>query len=136
MDVRNCRKCGKVFNYIGGVPICPACKEKLEEDFQKAKEYIRNNPDTTVAAVAQECEIEVQQIRQWLREERLTFGSLEGSDLVCEGCGAKILSGRFCDKCKSSVAKGLTDAIKKPDMPKPDNKKSDSGGNRMRFLGS
>ncbi|MBR1876753.1 MAG: flagellar protein [Lachnospiraceae bacterium] len=136
MDVRNCRKCGKVFNYIGGIPICPACKEKQEADFQKAKEYIRTHPDTTVATVAEECEIEVQQIRQWLREERLTFGSIEGSDLVCENCGTKILSGRFCDKCKSEVAKGLTDSIKKPDIAKPLPKKPESTGNKMRFLNS
>ena len=36
-DVRNCRKCGKIFNYIGGVPICPACREKEEEDFQRIR---------------------------------------------------------------------------------------------------
>ena len=135
MDVRNCRKCGKVFNYIGGVPVCPQCKQQQEEDFQKAKEFIRANPNTTVAVVAEECEIDIQMIRQWLREERLTFGSLESSDLVCENCGTKILSGRFCDKCKSSVAKGLTDAIKKPEIEKPVQKK-EPGGNKMRFLGS
>ena len=32
MNVRNCRKCGKLFNHIMGAPICPACREKLERD--------------------------------------------------------------------------------------------------------
>ncbi len=135
MDVRNCRKCGRVFNYVNGVPLCPQCKQKQEEDFQKAKEYIRTNPSCTVAEVAENCEIEVQMIRQWLREERLTFGSIEGSDLVCEGCGAKILSGRFCEKCKNTVAKGFNDAIRKPEVEAPV-KKQEPGGNKMRFLGS
>ena len=134
MDVRNCKKCGKLFNYVAGPGICPACLEKSEEDFQKVKEYIEQHPGVTVATTAEECEVEVGQIRQWLREERLTFSSTEGSDLVCEKCGAPILSGRFCDKCKLEVSRGLSDAIKKPDVPQPV-KKSEPGGNKMRFLG-
>ena len=133
MGVENCRKCGKIFNYVNGPHICPDCRKAQEEDFSKAKEYIRNNPNTTVAAVAEACEIEVGQIRQWLREERLVFGSVEGSDLTCENCGTKILSGRFCEKCKQDVARGLGNAIAKPEAPKPEPKK-ESGGNKMRFL--
>ena len=30
MNVRNCRKCGKIFNYIAGPFVCPACREELE----------------------------------------------------------------------------------------------------------
>ena len=33
MDVRNCKECGRLFNYIGGQRLCPACKDKLEEKF-------------------------------------------------------------------------------------------------------
>ena len=40
MNVKNCRKCGKVFNYIGGMPICPQCREELEKKFDTVKEYI------------------------------------------------------------------------------------------------
>ena len=31
MNVRNCRKCGKLFNHVMGMPICPACKDALEK---------------------------------------------------------------------------------------------------------
>ncbi len=40
MNVRNCRKCGNLFNYVSGPPICMACREKLEEKFQEVKKYI------------------------------------------------------------------------------------------------
>ena len=33
MDVRNCKQCNKVFNYIGGVPLCPDCVKKAEDKF-------------------------------------------------------------------------------------------------------
>ena len=135
MDVRNCRKCGKLFNYIAGMGICPDCQKRSEEDFQKVKEYIRNNPSVTVAATAEACEVEVAQIRQWLREERLTFASVEGSELTCENCGKPIISGRFCDQCKNSIAKGLNSAIAKPEAPKPEPPKSDRGSSsKMRFF--
>ena len=34
MELMNCRNCKKLFNYIAGEKLCPACKEKLEEKFQ------------------------------------------------------------------------------------------------------
>ena len=40
-DIRNCRICGKIFNYVMGPVVCPRCKEKLEEKFQEVKKYIR-----------------------------------------------------------------------------------------------
>ncbi len=135
MDVRNCKKCGRIFNYVSGLPICPQCQEKIEEDFQKVKEYIASTPGATVASTAEACEVEVGQIRQWLREERLTFTSADGSDLTCEKCGKPIISGKYCDTCRAEVSKGLSDAIRKPEAPKPE-KKPESGGNKMRFLGN
>jgi hypothetical protein len=38
-NVRNCRRCGKLYNYIGGAPICSSCREKDEEDFKRVKVY-------------------------------------------------------------------------------------------------
>ena len=52
MNVRNCRKCGKLFNYMMGMPICPACKEKLEQKFQEVKKYIRENRMSGIKAVS------------------------------------------------------------------------------------
>lgn len=35
MDVRNCRQCGRLYNYIGGsmYNLCPDCIDKLEKKF-------------------------------------------------------------------------------------------------------
>ena len=35
MDVRNCKNCGKLFQYVGK-PLCPACNKKLEDKFFEA----------------------------------------------------------------------------------------------------
>lgn len=73
MDVRNCKGCGRLFNYYGGVPLCKACKDKLEEKFQKVKEYLRQNPNTPIQVVSEDNDVSVKQIKQWVREERLVF---------------------------------------------------------------
>ncbi len=134
MDVKNCKKCRNLFNYISGPQICPACQEKMEEEFQKVKAYLQDHPNTSMAVTAQECEVEIGQIKQWLREERLTFATADGSELTCEKCGKPIMSGRFCDACKASVVNDLNASIAKPKPAAPEPKKPVSGGSKMRFL--
>ena len=51
MNVRNCKKCGKIFNYVTGYPICPTCKSALEEKFHEVKQYIYDNEIATLKQV-------------------------------------------------------------------------------------
>ena len=132
MDVRNCKSCGRMFNYLGGPPICPVCKSKTEDDFQKVKEYIRENPGAQIAEIAEANEVTVQQIRQWVREERLEFAKDSQIALNCEKCGASIRTGRFCEKCKNNMASDLTDAFAKP-VAIEEPKKHEHDSDKMRF---
>ena len=136
MNARNCRKCGRLFNYVSGPPICMACREALEEKFQEVKKYIQDNRNATIPQVSEACEVTTNQIQQWLREERLQLGGGSGITLFCENCGAAIMTGRFCEKCKNSMADRLSSSIHKPEAPKPQSKKKDPKDNpKMRFLG-
>ena len=132
MNVRNCKSCGRLFNYIAGPPICPNCKEDLEKKFQKAKEFIRGNKNATVQIVAEEVDVPESQIKQWIREERLVFSDAAIAGIACEVCGSPILTGRFCDKCKNQMMNDLSGAIKKPEAPVV--KKKEKENPRMRFL--
>ena len=135
MNVRNCKKCGKIFNYITGLPICPACREGIEAKFQEVKEYIREHKSAaSIPEIAEACGVEANQIRQWVREERLTFGDDSPMGIECESCGAIIKSGRFCDNCKNSIAKGLIDAAGLSKKAEPEAKKATRDAARMRFL--
>lgn len=58
MDVRNCRKCGKIFNYVAGLPICPACQEIAEKKFQEVKDFIRENHGAGIEEICETCEVE------------------------------------------------------------------------------
>ena len=121
MNLRNCSRCGKMFNYVAGPPICDACKKALEDDFQKVKQYVQDNPNASLKQIAEDNEVKLNQIKEWIREERLMFSKDSPIQLTCESCGAPIQTGR------------LTDAFHKeaPKIQMPA-KKDDKGG--MRFL--
>lgn len=134
MNVRNCRNCGSIFNYVSGPVTCPSCREKLEEKFQEVKEYIRGNKGAGIAEVAEACEVDPGQIRQWLREERLELSAESAIQLACESCGKAIRSGKFCEKCNANMTRNLQDILNagKKTPPKPAKNSSDSA--KMRFL--
>lgn len=134
MNVRNCRKCGKLYNYVPGPPICPACREALEQKFQEVKEYVRANKIASIPEVAEACDVTQSQIQQWLREERLELAEGSGIALLCEKCGVSIITGRFCEQCKANMANELGNSIRKPEMPKPEHKKDTRENPKMRFL--
>lgn len=133
MNVRNCRKCGRIFNYAMGPLMCPQCRDALEAKFTEVKTYIQDHPGVGIHEVARECDVEITQIQQWLREERLQFSEDSMVQLTCESCGEPIRSGRFCDKCKNSMVNGFQQSMR-PATPPPEPKKDVKDSPRMRFL--
>lgn len=134
MEVRNCRGCGRLFNYLQGPPLCPACVAELEEKFQQVKQYLRENPKAPLNEIAEENDVTVKQIKQWVREERLTFTEESQITLECEACGGRVLSGRFCDNCRTHLQNEFSGAIKRSPAVAAAPKKSGSTKDRMRFL--
>jgi len=134
MDVRNCRTCGKLFNYFSGPPLCPTCKKALEEKFEEVKQYVYDHPKAEIHEVSEACNVSIGQIKQWIREERLAFSEDSVVGIDCEGCGAIIKTGRFCKACKDKLARRLQDLYpsqRQEKMIKPADHKDQA---RMRFL--
>ncbi len=136
MNVRNCRKCGKVFNYVIGIPICPRCKEKQEEIFQTVKKYVSEHYGADIMEVSEECEVEPEQIRQWIREDRLQFAEDSPIRIPCEKCGTMIRSGRFCERCTVEMTTSFNKILNhgKPAPVQPSRNTSKSDRDKMRFL--
>lgn len=136
MDVRNCRKCGRLYNYIGGSykHLCPQCIEGLEELFQKVKEYIEENPGASMPIVSRDCDVSPQQIETWVREERLVLSDDSPIGISCEQCGKSIHSGRYCTECKNKMSNNLGRAYGQPIMATESRPLRDKSGERMRFL--
>lgn len=135
MNVRNCRKCGKIFNYVAGPSVCPQCKEAHEAKFQEVKKFVMENKGSGFQEIVQNCGVEIPQIQQWIREERLVFSEDSPISIGCEICGAMIRTGRYCNHCKVNTANDLNNSIHKNDVHQNQNVKVDLKANpKMRFL--
>lgn len=128
MELKVCKNCRRLFKYIYGLELCqdciklaskddkvqssatppPASKSKLksmvledEEKFIQVKDYIMANPIATIVQIAEVNDITPIKLFEWIRDDRLEFS--ENSQYAwfeCEKCGAKIKSGRMCNRCK------------------------------------
>lgn len=131
MDIRNCKNCGKMFNYIGK-PICPTCEKVLEDKFQQVKQYVKEHPEAPISVVSEENDVSINQIKRWVRQERLCFAETSMVGIECESCGTMIRTGRFCEACKVKLGNNLADTIRKPKpAPEPERRRESA---RMRFL--
>jgi len=135
-DLRNCRRCGRLFNYIGGNAICSTCKDEDEVDFQKVKKYLYDNPGASISEVASSLNISIEKIRKFLKEERLEIIGDEGLPVLeCEKCQKPINTGRFCDACSRDLATGFSTVAR--DIEREHINSRNSGENdsiRLRYL--
>lgn len=136
MNVRNCKKCGKMFNYITGDPICPECKEALELKFQEVKKFVQENKSALMQEICDTCEVDQKQVKQWVREERLQFADNSQIKINCELCGTQIVTGRFCDRCKQKTMDNISNAGRRPSRLDSPNKGGSSRGNKMYTFGN
>lgn len=136
MNVKNCRKCRRIFNYVMGPILCPNCREAEEEKFQEVKKYVQENRRCGMQEVSEACDVTLNQIQQWLREERLVLSDDSPMGIGCEKCGKMIKSGRFCQECVNQ----MTNSFQSVTTPKQMSgsyvapKKDTRDGSRMRFL--
>lgn len=132
MEFRNCKGCGKLFNYLGpSTPVCPACLKAMDEKYEQVKKYIYDNPRCNINQVAEDNDVSVQQIQRWVREERLSFSDDSDIGIECENCGKMIKTGRFCNDCKQKLKMDISGALptKKVEVQKKQREQA-----RMRFL--
>lgn len=132
MDVRNCKSCGRIFNYLSGAPLCPVCLKALEDKFDKVKEFVYKNPNSGISEVAEAGEVSISQINQWIRDERLSFSENSDIGIDCESCGRTIRTGRFCKSCKEGLTRDLQSAY--PTRPVVNTYQQTDEKSKMRFL--
>jgi flagellar operon protein (TIGR03826 family) len=134
-DARNCRRCGRMYNYIGGPPICIDCKNADEEIFKKVKAYLYDKPGASLAQVSTDLEVTVEKIKMFLREGRLEI--TEGSNIIleCERCGKSIRTGRFCTECQNQVGNDiLGTAVRKAEKREETTPDAKRNGMGLRYL--
>lgn len=107
VEIRNCKRCGRLYTYTGN-DLCPECYKQDEEDFIKVRDYLDVHPLATMMEISQNTQVSVKKIMDFLKEGRLILTSNNVNiGLRCEKCGKPILTGRLCDECKTKLAKEL-----------------------------
>lgn len=133
-ELKNCKRCGKLFNYIGGDIMCYTCGNEDEAEFQRIKKYLLENLGASISQVASELDIGVDKIKKYLRDGRLEIVGDDGIPILrCERCGESIKTGRFCDECSRNLSAEFLKTAKKIDSERQlDGEHSDGVG--MRYL--
>lgn len=131
MEVKACKRCGRLFQYVTGSIICSECKKSEEDVFITVKEYIIEHKGATIEEVSCETGASVTLIEKFLKQGRLEI--VEGSPIAitCERCGKKITTGKYCDKCKERLANAL--GVMAKDM-RSSQEPEETTKARMRFL--
>lgn len=130
MTLKNCAKCGRMFAGDEHQKFCSKCVEDDDEMFKIVREYVYDNPKSTVKETADATDVPEEKILKFLRQGKLTLKG-DGVGLECERCGKSITTGRFCDQCAKEMNQGFKQAFgmdKKPEAPKASHKEQDSRG--------
>lgn len=130
METRNCKMCGRLFNYIHS-PYCPACEKDIDKKFEEVKAYIYDHPGAGMKEVSEENDVSQSMIKKWIKEERLSLSEDSPITFACEKCGASIRTGRFCQSCKNKMQNAFGELYHKE--PVTVKKKKDTSA-KMRFL--
>lgn len=123
MDVRQCKKCRKLFNYIRS-PFCSDCQTAIDADQLQISEFLHDHRGAGVEEIALETGVERSIILYLIREGRLKLSS--ESPIHCERCETPILTGRYCRGCRESLHSELShlenqlaQAVQRPPMGVP-----------------
>jgi len=104
MALANCRECGKLFLKISS-DICPECQKKEEEDFNRVKDYLKENPNAKIAEIMEGTGVTETRINKFIRAGRLSIKP------TCESCGKAIDSGRLCPECRLKLLREVRNII-------------------------
>ncbi|MBQ4293372.1 MAG: flagellar protein [Lachnospiraceae bacterium] len=132
-NVQACRKCKRLFNAFGEALYCPQCMQESESKLVEVKDYLWDKKIASMHEISQACDVSIDQLKEWLREERLSLAD-GATELLCEKCGQPILTGRYCAECKDKMLTDLKSVTPKKEMKVVSVTKPARDRERMRFL--
>jgi len=109
MELAKCAKCKTVFQRIRE-PICEKCIKEEEQIFENVKEFLRENPKSTVTAISEATGASARKILGYLRDGRIEV--VEGAGLNCGHCGEPIPTGQLCKDCFEKADAKISGIIK------------------------
>lgn len=131
IKLKVCRKCKAPIHENSLSNYCQACYRRVEETFDKIREYLREYPGSTSFEMQQRLGIPMYIINNYIKDGRLIEIPNEFLNLECLKCGSLLLSAhhKYCPPCEVEMIRSLDKA--KDDLNTKDNTQQDGG--KMRF---
>ena len=112
MPLATCPRCKKLFNKQDA-PVCVNCQAAEENDIEKVRGVVNDNPEMNAEEVAAEAEVSVEVVNRMLDAgtiERLGAADLE--QVKCGRCGAPAISAskKLCEACLSKLNQEMAQA--------------------------
>lgn len=104
--LKNCEKCGKVFDSEGDEALCSECYLEDKKELKKVKDYLNRDPLASIMDVCNKTGVPQAQILRFIKDGNLKIrGPLEG--FKCRLCGRPVSKGTICDECRGKIEKGF-----------------------------
>lgn len=134
-EIRYCKICRKMFQYVSGPVYCHLCRKLDDEEFEKVRTFLRDFPGANMREVTDNTGVSPNKISRWLKEERLEVSDSSPIALNCENCGIRIRSGRFCVGCSKNLASEMMNVGKelKQNLGETSQKRSSAASGRDDF---
>jgi hypothetical protein len=100
--LKNCEKCGKVFNAEGADIFCAGCNVAEAKDLKKVTDFLRSNPMASVMEVNKKTGIPQQELFRFIKNGSLKMRK-PPEDHKCRICAKDIKAGAMCSECREKV---------------------------------
>lgn len=100
--LKNCERCGKVFNADTGETLCAGCTIADAKELKKVTDYLRDHPLASLMEVNLKTGVSQQRLFQFVKNGSLKMRR-PPEQFKCRLCGKDIKSGMLCAGCRSKI---------------------------------
>lgn len=70
-EVKNCKRCHMIFSTYDDAMLCKKCQDIEEETFKLIRDYLYDNPGTSIYDLSAKFNISTKRLGEYLRNDRL-----------------------------------------------------------------
>lgn len=100
--LKNCERCGKLFNAESAETLCSGCNIADAKDLKKVTDYLRINPLASIMEVNQKTGLPQALISRFVKSGALKMRRTAG-EFKCRLCGDDIKAGTLCAGCREKI---------------------------------
>ena len=119
MPLATCERCNKMFSKTGDDPICPKCRPEEDEDYERIRDSLQDNPNQTAEQVSEGTGVELTCVLRCIETGRIQ-NIATSREVRCGMCGSPAisLSKKLCQACLNKLTQDVAKAQSRIRLPK------------------